>query len=58
MILAVVFTVNPSTYVKRPKICISEWPRGFNYVISLSFIFSYGEIKETVAQKWCKALQH
>jgi len=58
MTLAVVLTVNPSTYVELPIFCISEWPRGFNFVISLSFIVSFGKIKGTVTQKWCKALQH
>jgi len=56
--LAVVFTVNPSTYVERPIFCILEWPSGFNFVISLSVLVSFGKVKETVTQKWCIALQH
>jgi len=55
--LTVVLTV-PSTYVELPIFCISEWPRGFNFVISLSFLVSFGEVKETVTKKWCKTLQH
>jgi len=58
MTLAVVLTVNPPTYVELPIFCISEWPRGFNFVICLSFLVSFEEIKETVTQKWCKTLQH
>jgi len=38
--------------------CISEWPRGFNFVIFFSFLLSFREVKYTVTQKWCKALQH
>jgi len=36
--------------------CISEWPRGFNFIVSLPFLVSFGEVKETATQKWCKAL--
>jgi len=56
--LTVVLTVNPSTYVELPIFCILEWPRGFNFVISLSFLVSFREVKETVTKKCCKALQH
>jgi len=46
MILAVALAVNPSTYVELPIFCISEWPRGFNFVICLPFLIAFGEIKE------------
>jgi hypothetical protein len=52
--LAVVVTVNPSTYVELPIFCISELLSGFNFVVSLSVLVSFGEVKETVTQKWCK----
>jgi hypothetical protein len=26
--------------------CILEWPRGFHFIISLSFLVSFGEVKE------------
>jgi len=32
--------------------------RGFNFILSLSFLVSFGEVKETVTQKWCKVLRH
>jgi hypothetical protein len=51
-------TVNSSTYVKLPIFYISECPRGFNFIISLSFLVSFRAVKETVTQKWYKALQH
>ena len=38
--------------------CISEWPRGFNVIISLSILVSFGEVEESVTKKWCKTLQH
>ena len=38
--------------------CILELPRGFNFIASLSFLLSFGEVKETVTQKCCKVLQH
>ena len=38
--------------------CISERPKGCNFFIYLSFLVSFGEVKEAVTQKWCKALQH
>ena len=58
MTVTVVLTVNTPTYVELPKFCISEWPKSCNFVISRSFVVSIGEGKETVTQKWCKALQH
>jgi hypothetical protein len=27
--------------------CISEWPRGFNFIIFLAFPVAFGEVKET-----------
>jgi len=56
--LTVVLTVNPSTNAELPIFYISEWPRVFNFVISLSFLVLFGEVKEIVTQKCCKALQH
>jgi len=38
--------------------CISEMRRGLNFILSLSFLVSFGEVKETVTQKWCKVLRH
>jgi hypothetical protein len=35
---------------------VSEWPRSFNFIISLPFFVSFGEVKETVTQKWWKAV--
>jgi hypothetical protein len=37
---------------------ISEWPRSFNFIKALSFLVSFGEVKEAVTQKWYKAVQH
>jgi len=48
MTLAVALAVNPSTCVELPLLCISEWPRGFNFVICLSSLVAFGEIKETL----------
>jgi len=42
-------TLNPSTYVELPLFCISEWPRGFNFVISLSSLILFGKVKESGA---------
>jgi hypothetical protein len=56
--LSVVLTVNLSKYAELSIFCISEWSRGFKVVISLSFLFSCGEVKQTVTQELCKALQH
>ena len=40
-----------------PLFCISEWPRGFNFVISLSFLILFGKVKESGANhcsiKYC-----
>jgi len=56
--VAAVLTVNPPTFVELPTFCILEWPRGYNFAIPLSCLVSFGEVKETVKKKWCKALQH
>jgi len=32
--------------------------RDFNFILSFSFLVSFGEVKETVTQKWCKILRH
>jgi hypothetical protein len=53
-----VLTINPAAnVVELPIFCNSECPSGYNFIITLSYLVSFGAIKETVTQKWCKALQ-